>query len=500
MTVQEAASDRRVAASRLSLEEVLLLAVIVYFVGLRALVTVFAPPVLDEPYYWLWGRHLALSYYDHPPLQGWLQGLWYALFGHNQFALRWTTWAALAVELWVFLKVAQRVAGDDWRLMFLRSTAVFLAMPVYGFFAGLAFHDHLLIALMMASGYLFMVFLADIEEGGRGRSALLFGAAVLLGLAVLTKYSGAFVGVAVAAAVLIRPRLRHLLLDWRLYAAALLAIGMQAPVFVWNWQHGFESFAYQMGSRHGETGFQGLNPEGIKAAVGNALLMASPFVVPVIIRFFWARGGSVFERVGRTLALLLFWPCALLLVYIANFSWIMVWWTITLYLLFVPFAGRYTQPIMLGAHLVYGVVVNTFVSVTYAIVPVLLLVGAPPGMETESMYGWPAIAERVIELKAEHDADFIAMNYGQNASQLAYALDDPGVLSISPRRDGFDDWSDPVAHLGQTAIFLEQEQAGPDWRTSFGRITELERVPAQVWGYTLREYVVYLAEDFRGLQ
>lgn len=486
--------------ARFSVEEIVLLAVIAYFIGLRLLVTFVAPPVLDESYYWLWGRHLALSYYDHPPLVGWLQGLSYALFGQSPLALRWTTWVALAVELWVFLRVAQRVGGDAWRLMFLRSSAVFFAMPIYGFFAGLAFLDHLLIALMMASGYLFLVFLSEVEDGGRGRSSVLFGAAVLLGFAALTKYSGAFVGVAVLLAVLIRPRLRLLLGDWRMYAAALLAIAMQAPVFVWNYQHGFESFLYQMGSRHGTTGFTGINIEGMKAALGNALLMASPFVVPAIIRFFWARGGSTFERVGRTLAILLFWPCALLLLYIANFSWIMVWWSITLYLLFVPFAGRYTRPVTLWLHLAYGVVVNTFVSVTYSVVPVLLLFGMAPGMETESMYGWPQIAERVTELKAEHDADFIAMNYAQNASQLAYALNDPDVLAISPMRNSFDDWSDPVAHLGKTAIFLEQEQAGTDWRSSFGRITELERVPAQVWGHTLREYVVYLAEDFRGLQ
>ncbi len=35
----------------------------------------------DEGYYWLWGRNLALSYYDHPPLGGWMHGLTGALFG-----------------------------------------------------------------------------------------------------------------------------------------------------------------------------------------------------------------------------------------------------------------------------------------------------------------------------------------------------------------------------------------------------------------------------------
>src|SRR5690606_2148521 len=138
-----------------------------------------------------------------------------------------------------------------------------------------------------------------------------------------------------------------------------------------------------------------------------------------------------FERVGRTLAILVFWPCTLVLLYIANFSWIMVWWPITIFVLFLPLARRYTRPVSLGLHLGYGVLVNTFASVSYSIVPVLLLFGIPHGMETEPQHGWPLISERVIELRQTHGAEFVAMNYSQTASELAYALDDPAVLAIT---------------------------------------------------------------------
>ena len=495
----EAAAPQRWMARRLSVEEWILAVIVVYFLGLRLLQTSLAPPMQDEPYYWLWGRHLALSYYDHPPLHGWIQGLSYQLFGKNVFALRWTTWAALAAELWVFVQVAQRIAGDEWRVMFLRSTAIFMAMPIYGVFTGFAYHDHLLVAFMMTSGYLFWRFFAEVEDGGRGGSALLFGGAGLLGLAVLTKYNGAFLGIAVAGAVLIRPKLRPLLLDWRLYAAALFAVALQAPVLIWNLQNGFESFLYQMGSRHGTTGFRGIDVVRLKAALGNALLMASPFIVPIIIRSFWASGGGTFERVGRTLAILLFWPCALVLLYIANFSWIMVWWTITIYVLFVPLAGRYATPGILGLHLLYGVIANTFSSVSYAVVPILLLFGIPHGMETESQHGWPIISQRVLDLQQEHGADFIAMNYAQNASELAYALDDPNVVAITPQKNTFDYWFDP-ALIGKDAIFVSPEGGEDNWRESFERVTELDTVPAQVWGYTVRTYRIYLAEGLTHMQ
>ena len=31
-------------------------------------------PTSDEAYYWLWGQHPALSYYDHPPFHAWMLG------------------------------------------------------------------------------------------------------------------------------------------------------------------------------------------------------------------------------------------------------------------------------------------------------------------------------------------------------------------------------------------------------------------------------------------
>src|SRR5690606_28876390 len=148
---------------------------------------------------------------------------------------------------------------------------------------------------------------------------------------------GAFLGLAVAGAILVRPRLRPLLFDWRTYAAALVAVGIQTPVIVWNLQEGFASFLFQMGSRHGSTGFQGINVRGMKAVAGEALLMTSPFLVPVIIKFFWARQHNTFERVGKTVAIFAFWISSLVCLYIANFSWVIWWWNIVAFVLIFPF-------------------------------------------------------------------------------------------------------------------------------------------------------------------
>ena len=42
----------------------------------------------NEAYFWEWGRHSALGYYDHPPFAGWI--LWFTrqVFGDTIVAVR----------------------------------------------------------------------------------------------------------------------------------------------------------------------------------------------------------------------------------------------------------------------------------------------------------------------------------------------------------------------------------------------------------------------------
>jgi 4-amino-4-deoxy-L-arabinose transferase-like glycosyltransferase len=488
------------ATPRLSLEEKLLVAAIAYFLVLKLLFAVAAAPFADEPYYWLWGRHLALSYYDHPPLQGWLQGVSYAVFGRSVFALRWMAFAALGCNLWLFYLVARRLVGDHWRPFFLRSTAVYLAAPLFGFFGTVAFHDYLLVTLVLGSGYLFICYFHDVEATGRGRLRDLMLAALLLGLAALTKYNGAFLGLAVVGTVITRPKLRPLLLRPGLYFAALLAVVVQLPVIAWNLENGLASFAFQMGSRHGATGFTALNIEGMKAFAGEALLMVSPFLVPMIILFFWARQPDRFERIGKTLAIWAFWLSTLTCLYVANFSWVIWYWNIVAFVLIFPFAGRYARGWLLGLHVAWGAVIITFLTVSFTIVPVTVLLGRGAVMETERSYGLDAVLAALFEARDAHGATFIASNSYITASQLAFALDDPDVAELSSRRTAFDDWFEAEARRGQDAIVVIEPNADTQtWRSAFATVTELSTVRATRFGHPINSYQLYLGQGFAPL-
>ncbi len=486
------------APTALTAGERVLIGIAAYFLALKVLFAFWAFPTSDEAYYWLWGQHLALSYYDHPPLQAWLLGLSSAVFGHNVFALRWPTLAAFAGNLWVFHAVARQVMGENWRPMFLKSTVIYLAAPLFGFFGTVAFNDYLLVFLLLTSGYWFIRYFAAVEQTGRGPLAHLLAAAVLLGLAGLAKYNAVFLGLAVAGAVITRPKLRPLLLRWELYAAAALAIAMQAPVIVWNLQHGFASFEFHLVARY-RTQFEGVNVAGMKAFAAEFLALVSPFLLPAVFLFFWARQPGVFERIGKTLAIWAFWLSTAVCLYIANFAYVLWWWNITALVLVLPFAGRYAGPVLIGLHSLWGFVVNTFLAVSFAVVPLGALFGGVATMETDYAYGWDEVAAAVREAQAMHGAGFVASNRYQTAGQLAFALGEgPVVTELSPRRTAFDDWFDDAAYLGHDAVVLVDGRDDVTfWSSQFVSVEPLGEVRTQRFGLPLARYELYLARTYQ---
>lgn len=496
-------TDATISASRsrLSVAEILLVAVATYLFALKLWFSLATFPIADEAYYWMWGQHISWSYFDHPPLQGWLQGLSHLIFGRSLFALRWLSIATTFGTAWILLDVARRIGGEAWRIVFLKSLVAYLASPVFGIFGSIVFNDYLMVFLLIASGYLFLRYFADVEAGHPGRRAHLFGAAALLGLAALSKYNGALLGFAVLGAILIRPRLRPLLFRPEIYLAALLALALQAPVLVYALHTDFASFRFHLGERfHRE--FTGLNWRHMQSATMGVLVMLSPFFLVPMLRFFLSWKLLPFERPARVVALLLFFLSTVPLLYYAHVGTVLPWWDIVAFALVLPFAGRHIDRVTLTLHALYGIVLTTFLVVSFTIVPVAVLLGAGAGLQTDHAYGWPDIGRAVLEGKATYRADFIATNRYQTASQLAFELDDPDVVALSSRRDAYDDWFDPRTRAGQSAIVLidsADDTEAADYKAYFDRLTPIGTYTATALGHPMQTYTLYLGEGFDGL-
>ncbi len=197
---------------------------------------------LDEGYYWVWSRHLSLSYYDHPPMVAltiWLT----TLFGESELFVRLGSVLGAAVSSWILFRLTVRLSGDEKAGL----AAVWIANLTLIFCAGglIVSPDTPLVPLYLLALLLFL----DATE--REDRALLrwCAAGAAVGLAMLSKYTAVFFFPGAFLYLFLTPRRRYWLLRPHPYLAALAAFIVFSPVIIWNAQHDWVSFAFQ--GRHG---------------------------------------------------------------------------------------------------------------------------------------------------------------------------------------------------------------------------------------------------------
>ncbi len=476
----------------------LLQLIFAYFVVMRVWFDLGVTPMGDEAYYWMWGQHLSWSYLDHPPLDGWLQGAVAALFGWSNFSVRFLTWLSFGGTLWVLWLWARRLAPDDAADWFWRSAVAYLCIPVIGLMTSIAFHDHLLVFFVLASAYLFHGFATSWEDG-TPRWGRLYGAGALLGLAVLTKYNGVFLGLGYAVWVIARPSLRRLLLTPHLWLAALLAIAMQAPVIYWNLADGLASLRFHFSERP--------NVNWAHPRLGNVqdfiitmLVSMSPVLFLCLLRLPWL-GGSAPERRAMSLSLSIYVSGTLALAAVAAYVVVFFHWNIVGYAALAPAAYRLLGGrIAYWLHVVFGLMLVSGALLTYTLTPLALMGLSDRGAAAN--YGWPELAARVVAQQQAHPGSFIATARYTYSAQLGFILHDPSVPAFNALPSQTDTWWQPAQLKGKDAVIVADRAPASridEAKKHFASLEKLEDVPVtDRLGRTVWTFQIWLGKDYAG--
>jgi len=196
----------------------------------------------DEAQYWLWSLHPALGYYSKPPLVAWLIALTTGAFGDSEAAIRLSAPLLHFATSLVVFHIAKRLY--DARAGFWSALA-YATLPGVSVSAAVISTDAPLLLAWAAALYAFI----RAREPGGDRWWWAVGAAAGLGL--LSKYAMAYwLLSALLYLLLFRDERRHLAGFAR---AAVLALAIYAPNFVWNLGHGFVSYRHteQNAASHG---------------------------------------------------------------------------------------------------------------------------------------------------------------------------------------------------------------------------------------------------------
>src|SRR6202047_757181 len=273
---------------------------VVALLALRLVGAAWTPLTFDEAYYWMWSKHLAFGYYDHPPGVALLIRLGTMIAGDTEWGVRLVSiLLALPMSFALYRTAAilfggQRVAATATILLnvtLMAAVGTLIVTP-----------DSPLLA---ASSFV-LFFLAKVQETERGAWWLAVGAAV--GVALLSKYTALLFGPAILIWLVSVPGLRRWLISPWPYLGAVGAFAIFSPVILWNADHEWVSFIKQIGrSRIGE-----FKPSFIGELIPTQIAFATPLVFVLGVMGLYAllrRDGGA--AAARTLINAMIWTIAL---------------------------------------------------------------------------------------------------------------------------------------------------------------------------------------------
>jgi 4-amino-4-deoxy-L-arabinose transferase-like glycosyltransferase len=472
----------------------------------------------DEAHYALYAQHLALSYFDHPPLVGWVQWPWYALGGFDALMRLVPLACWLLAGLGVMTLAQMLYASAD---VSRAALWLWLLSPV-GHLLGLALvPDTLLLPLICAVMY-FCWRLCDVRQ--LERLPLWLGLGLGLGLAGLAKYTAVLLALGAVLALLLAHGAR-LLTRPGPWIAVVLAALLISPVLLWNASHQWISLAYQFSHAAG-------NDEWLPSRVGLfALVQVLGFgLLPLTgLAVAWrqprspGQAGNVTPAPG--VSPLLFCACfglptLLLLLWLSGRGSTLPHWAAPAWVALTPVAAAGCQALwQRRRRMVAGL--GIFQVLSCALLVGLMLAGgigsetgeqasSPPGREVEGLqvnpfadlYGWDLAARRATQLAAQNANPTIVVHNWTLASRVAWYVRPLPVKVLERHLDQYGLWFG-VLQPGESALLVDWSQMSfvpPVGPGLFERCALLEQLPVTRLGRQITHFNYLLCRNWQGPQ
>jgi 4-amino-4-deoxy-L-arabinose transferase-like glycosyltransferase len=239
---------------------------ILVLVALRLVAAAWTPLTFDEAYYWMWSKHLAGGYYDHPPMVAVVIRLGTMIAGDTELGVRLVSILLALPMSWAVYRTAAILFGG---VRVATTAALLLNVTLMAAVGTLIVTPDA--PLLVASSFV-LFYLAKVLETGRGAWWLAVGAAA--GAALLSKYTALFFGPAILIWLVAVPKLRRWLISPWLYLGGLVALAIFAPVILWNADHQWVSFIKQFGRAR----IEDFRPAFIGELIPTQIAFATPLV------------------------------------------------------------------------------------------------------------------------------------------------------------------------------------------------------------------------------
>lgn len=401
---------------------------------------------VDEAHYALYARHLAWSYFDHPPLVGWIQWPLVSLTASEGIIrlipeLLWVISALLVFQVTVEIHRLLQGRHADYLTSALPSANLCGFMAVLAIIAAPLPHvlaigllpDTLLTPLSL--GLMWMALRWTQQDRFTITDWIVTG--LLLGLAGLSKYTAAFTAFALLLVLLASPK-KAWITQVGFWVATLIALIVISPVLYWNWINDWVSFKYQIAHGSGDTWAW----RRVAAFMGIQIACFGPLLLLGVFTFL-RQGLHAHKWV--LFALLSFFAIPFLIFASLSGGGSLPHWTTPAWFCLAPFAG-------IGLAKAWTTQRRMAIRILVIVQLLICLLGfgfvLAGGITTASiksnpiadLYGWKLAGQKAVELAQANQVKGIAVQNWTLASRAAWYAQPLPVYVLDRRQDQFDIW------------------------------------------------------------
>ena len=429
--------------------------------SLHFLVAALTPLTVDEAHYALYGQFLDWSYFDHPPLVGWLQALALQL-GEQEWQLRLGALFSYALSLGL-------IHGYTRYLTQSLVTAnlaglLFTAMPILHVLGIGLVPDTLLLPLSIA-----LIWQAQrtLQQPSILNWTLVGG---LLGLSALSKYTALLFTIGLLLVLFTSTQSWRWFIKARFWLAVLVAGLLSLPIFYWNAQHDWVSIHYQLNHGRPAQDFEWLN-------VGQSQVSQLFLYTPLIWLGAWL-SVLAFKDWWQPIAyrqLVLFMLPALMVFTLSSGKepslphWLAFFYVLLLPLIANRLIGQSSSLTKLSlANLLYGLALTGLV-ISLSLFPKLTEHWSLN--PTQDLIGWKQATE-IGQALREPDESLIVTHW-VDASRIAWYARPTPVVVMDERYDQFDIWFGSPNTDTHGILILPAERPEQSWQTYFTQCQRL---------------------------
>ena len=230
----------------------------------------------QDAYYYLYGQNLSLSYFDHPGMIGYILRIFTDVFGQSIFSIKLADFVITSFTIISFYKLASYFLSKQK----LQKAIILLASSI--FISILSFNSTPDVPLLLFwTLSLICLYKAIFEE----KKWFWVLGGIAMGLAFDSKYTSLLLQIGLIAFVIFSNKYRKLLVSPWLWVSLIISVAVTFPVWYWNYQNEFASFAFQSSERTSSISEFKISPKKFFGAIGHQMFLLLPILFLIFITF-----------------------------------------------------------------------------------------------------------------------------------------------------------------------------------------------------------------------